>query len=166
MVAVDEGRSDAHVEPVVWNPSHPHTREAEFRLVVPPYMGPPPRVERFRELPVLEVVQLLGPDSLAPPQRVVLRTGRLLREDFLQQSAFDDRDAYCPLGTQLAMLRVIRRAHTAMASAVEEGADSEVATSVPSLQDVATMRFWAEEEANASAGALAERIESELEGER
>ena len=49
-----------HVEPVVWRPSHPHEREAEFRVVVPPYMGPPPRAERFRDLPALEVVQLLS----------------------------------------------------------------------------------------------------------
>ncbi|HKX69172.1 MAG TPA: 2-hydroxyacid dehydrogenase [Intrasporangium sp.] len=48
------------VEPVVWDLSHAHGREAEFRLVVPPYMGPPPRVERFRDLPALEVVQLLS----------------------------------------------------------------------------------------------------------
>ena len=42
-----------------------------------------------REAQLLEIVQLLGTDTLAPPERVVLRTGRLLREDFLQQSAFD-----------------------------------------------------------------------------
>ena len=66
VVAVPEeayaaGLADAaHVEPVVWDPSHRHEREAEFRLVVPPYMGPPPRVERFRDLPALEVVQLLS----------------------------------------------------------------------------------------------------------
>ena len=49
-----------------------------------------------REAQLLEVVQLVGADTLAPPERVVLRTGRLLREDFLQQSAFDEHDAYCP----------------------------------------------------------------------
>ena len=48
-----------------------------------------------REAQLLEVVQLVGADTLAPPERVLLRTGRLLREDFLQQSAFDERDAYC-----------------------------------------------------------------------
>jgi phosphoglycerate dehydrogenase-like enzyme len=50
----------AHVEPVVWDLSGPHEREDEFRLVVPPYMGPPPRVERFRDLPALEAIQLLS----------------------------------------------------------------------------------------------------------
>ena len=44
-----------------------------------------------REAQLLEVVQLVGADTLAPPERVLLRTGRLLREDFLQQSAFDER---------------------------------------------------------------------------
>ena len=48
-----------------------------------------------REAQLLEVVQLLGADTLAAPERVVLRTGRLVREDFLQQSAFDEHDAYC-----------------------------------------------------------------------
>ena len=59
-----------------------------------------------REAQLLEIVQLLGADTLAAPERVVLRTGRLLREDFLQQSAFDEHDAYCDPRKQLAMLRV------------------------------------------------------------
>ena len=59
-------------------------------------------------------MQLLGADTLAAPERVVLRTGRLLREDFLQQSAFDEQDAYCDPRKQLAMLRAIRAADAAM----------------------------------------------------
>ena len=78
-----------------------------------------------REAQLLEVVQLLGPDTLAPPERLVLRTGRLLREDFLQQSAFDERDAYCDARKQLAMLRAIRRADAAMSAAVARGAAVE-----------------------------------------
>jgi V/A-type H+/Na+-transporting ATPase subunit A len=60
------------------------------------------------ETSLLEIVQLLGADALAAPQRVVLATGRLLREDFLQQSAFDEADASCPPPDQHAMLAVIR----------------------------------------------------------
>jgi V/A-type H+-transporting ATPase subunit A len=78
-----------------------------------------------QETSLLEIVQLLGADALAPAKRVVLRTGRLLREDFLQQSSFDQLDAFCPLGKQHAMLGVIRRAHLAMAAAVERGAPVE-----------------------------------------
>jgi V/A-type H+/Na+-transporting ATPase subunit A len=81
-----------------------------------------------REAQLLEVVQLLGADTLAPPERVVLHTGRMLREDFLQQSAFDEADAYCDPIKQLEMLRTIRRADAAIAAAVAGGASIEEAS--------------------------------------
>ena len=78
-----------------------------------------------REAQLLEVVQLVGADTLAAPERVLLRTGRLLREDFLQQSAFDEQDAYCDPPKQVAMLRAIRAADTAMRAAVDRGVPAE-----------------------------------------
>jgi len=115
------------------------------------------------ETQLLEIVQLLGADSLAPPQRVVLRTGRLLREDFLQQSAFDEQDAYCSLPKQLAMLRTIRRAHDAFNAAIARGATADDAGRTPALADVAQMRDWPPEQAQALSVALSERLERELE---
>jgi V/A-type H+-transporting ATPase subunit A len=116
-----------------------------------------------REGQLLEVVQLLGADTLAPPERVVLRTGRLLREDFLQQSAFDEQDAYCDPRKQLAMLRAIRTAHEAMSSAVARGASADEAAAPPAVAALARMRDWPASEADARAEALIERIERELE---
>ena len=115
------------------------------------------------ETQLLEIVQLLGADSLAPPQRVVLRTGRLLREDFLQQSAFDEQDAYCSLPKQLAMLRTIRRAHDAFNAAIARGATADDAGRTPALAEVARMRDWPPEQAQALSVALSERLERELE---
>jgi V/A-type H+/Na+-transporting ATPase subunit A len=116
-----------------------------------------------REGSLQDIVQLLGADSLAPPQRVVLATGRLLREDFLQQNAFDDVDAYCALPKQYAMLGVIRAAHEAMAAAVERGVSDAEATSVSSLSEVSRMRYWPDEEAEERAAALVGRIREEVE---
>jgi len=47
------------VEAVVWDLHQPHERGADFQLVVPPYMGAPPRRDQLEDLPGLEVVQLL-----------------------------------------------------------------------------------------------------------
>jgi V/A-type H+-transporting ATPase subunit A len=116
-----------------------------------------------RETSLLEIVQLLGTDSLAPAERVVLETGRLLREDFLRQSAFDDLDAYCPLEKQHAMLRVVHAAHNAMEAAVARGVPVDVLATAPVLREVARIRTWPEGEAEESAGRLIERIGSELE---
>ena len=116
-----------------------------------------------REAQLLEVVQLLGPDTLAPPERLLLRTGRLLREDFLQQSAFDERDAYCDARKQLAMLRAIRRADAAMSAAVARGAAVEEAGAAPSLTALARMREWPTEHVEERAAELMDEIDRELE---
>jgi V/A-type H+-transporting ATPase subunit A len=116
-----------------------------------------------REAQLQEIVQLLGTDTLAPPERVVLLTGRRLREDFLRQSAFDPADAYCEPAKQLAMLRAIRRADAAINAAVSRGAAIEQADAMPALAGLSRMREWAPESAQASAESLIERIERELE---
>jgi V/A-type H+-transporting ATPase subunit A len=108
-------------------------------------------------------VQLLGTDSLAPAERVVLGTGRLLREDFLQQSAFDEIDAYCPLAKQYAMLRVVRSAHEAMETVAGRGVPIDALEGAPVLREVARMRSWPEADAEGNADDLIERIRAELE---
>jgi V/A-type H+-transporting ATPase subunit A len=115
-----------------------------------------------RESSLLEIVQLLGTDSLAPAERVVLESGRLLREDFMQQSAFDDVDAYCELSKQYAMLRVVRAAHEAMAAASERGAPADSLADAASLRELARMRAWPEADAVERADALVKRIRGEL----
>ena len=77
----------------------------------------------------------------------MLETGRLLREDFLQQSAFDDRDAYCSLAKQHAMLRVVQAAHEAMSAAVARDVPTDSLARGPALRELARMRFWSEAEA-------------------
>jgi len=115
-----------------------------------------------REAQLMEVVQLLGADTLAPPERVVLRTGRALREDFLQQSAFDEQDAYCDPRKQLAMLRAIRAADSAMNAAVARGASAEEAGAAPSVAGLARMHLWSASDAGANAEILIKSIEREL----
>jgi V/A-type H+-transporting ATPase subunit A len=116
-----------------------------------------------QESSLLEIVQLLGADSLASAERVVLESGRLLREDFLQQSAFDDVDAYCALPKQHAMLRVLRAAHEALAAAVARDVPVETAAATSALRGVARMRSWPDDEVADNAQALIERIHGELE---
>jgi len=99
-----------------------------------------------------QVVQLLGPDALAPEERVVFDVGRMIREDFLQQSAFDESDAYCPLEKQYWMLRVIRHAHDVLRAATERG-EGAVGAPPSFVERIARMREWTpvnvEEEARA-----------------
>ena len=60
-----------------------------------------------REVELLEIVRLVGPDALAEIERAVLTVARMLREDFLQQSASDLIDRFCPRAKAYWMLKVI-----------------------------------------------------------
>ena len=109
------------------------------------------------------IVRLLGADALAPVERVTFHTGRILREDFLQQSAYDPIDAYCPLVKQLWMLRVIHHAHDRLAeSAATEDTDPETLLAAPALGELGRMKYWEASEVEAHARELIERLTEEL----
>ena len=104
------------------------------------------------------IVQLLGSDVLAPTEHLVFLAGRLLREDFLQQSAFDEVDAFCPLSKQYEMLRVIRRAYEAAQRAVKAGKDPETILALGVFGEIGRMRDWDP----ATAATEAEQLETRL----
>lgn len=114
------------------------------------------------ETSLLEIVQVLGTDSLAATERITLETGRLLREDFLQQSAFDEIDAYSTLERQHAMLAVIHAAHEAMGAAVTRGVSADMVVGAAALTDVALMRRWSDHEFDHRAHDLTAHIRTAL----
>jgi V/A-type H+-transporting ATPase subunit A len=60
-----------------------------------------------QESKLLEIVRLVGMESLSPNDRLVLEVARMIREDFLFQDAFSPEDAYTPLQNQYGMLKSI-----------------------------------------------------------
>ena len=46
---------------------------------------------------LMEIVQLVGSDSLPENQQLILEVSRLIREELLQQNAFHEVDKYCPI---------------------------------------------------------------------
>ena len=53
----------------------------------------------------------MGVASLPDHERIVLRTGQLLREAVLQQSALSENDARCGPGKQAALLAMVLDLH-------------------------------------------------------
>jgi len=61
----------------------------------------------LREARLQHIVRLVGPDVLPDSQKIVLETCTLLKNAFLQQSAFDPEDMYSVAQKQVKMLRII-----------------------------------------------------------
>ena len=65
-----------------------------------------------KEVELQEIVQLVGPDALPESEKAILDVTRMIREDFLQQSAYSDTDSFCPMEKQYLMLKVIMTYYT------------------------------------------------------
>ena len=78
-----------------------------------------------------EIVQLIGADALSPDDRLTLEAARSLREDFLQQNAFEDGDSYTPLNKQCALLRLIFSFEDKCRRAIARGASVDEIADLP-----------------------------------
>jgi V/A-type H+-transporting ATPase subunit A len=112
-----------------------------------------------REAELQEIVQLVGADTLADTEKGELAVGRILREDFLQQSAVSD-DAFCPLEKTYWMLRVILTFYDRMAEALERALPLERALDPAVLDQLARMRDWSPDAVSTCARALIGCIEA------
>jgi V/A-type H+-transporting ATPase subunit A len=68
-----------------------------------------------------EIVKLVGIDSLSAPDRLTLETAKMLREDFLQQNAFDELDAYASYKKQNDLLALILKYNALCRDALDKG---------------------------------------------
>lgn len=60
-----------------------------------------------QEAALEEIVRLVGVEALSRAEQLVLHTARSIREDYLQQNAYDQVDTYTSLKKQYHMLRAI-----------------------------------------------------------
>ena len=70
-----------------------------------------------------EIVRLVGQDALSPADRLTMETAKMIREDFLQQNAFVDEDAYSSYAKQFRLLDIILQYDALCRDALNKGAD-------------------------------------------
>ena len=93
-----------------------------------------------REAELLEIVQLMGEEALSESERLVLRVARMLREDFLQQSAYLEADQYSTLTKTYWMLQVVMRFHADARAALDGGLSLDQITTLTVLNDIGRMK--------------------------
>jgi V/A-type H+-transporting ATPase subunit A len=111
-----------------------------------------------REVELLEIVQLVGPDALAESERALLAVARMLREDFLQQSAYHEIDRFCPVTKAYWMLLAIMDFLHRVQAALEAGIHLEQITQLPIVAEMARMKEFRIEEAEEAIKAIMNRV--------
>ncbi|HEV2357104.1 MAG TPA: V-type ATP synthase subunit A [bacterium] len=93
-----------------------------------------------REAGLQEVVQLVGPDALQDAERMVIEAGRMIREFYLQQSAFSDVDASCSLEKAFGMIRGIRAFYEASLEGLQRGMTIDEVLNLPQNEQIARFK--------------------------
>ena len=88
------------------------------------------------EAELQEIVQLVGQDSLSPADRMTMETARMIREDFLQQNAFVDEDAYSSYGKQFRLLDLVLQYDVMCREALAKGADLNALFNIPERETI------------------------------
>ena len=78
-----------------------------------------------------EIVKLVGVDALSSEDRLTLEVARSLREDFMQQNAFEEDDSYTQLDKQYALMSLVFDFYEQARRAVSDGADVQKVTDLP-----------------------------------
>ena len=88
-----------------------------------------------------EIVQLVGPDALPESERAILEAARMIKEDFLTQSALHEIDTFSPMGKTYRMLRIIINFSKKMTEAVQLGVQVRRILELSVLDNIARMKI-------------------------
>jgi V/A-type H+-transporting ATPase subunit A len=94
-----------------------------------------------KESELQEMVRLVGIDTLSSSDRLTLEVARSIREDFLQQNAFDPDDTYTSLKKQYRMIKLIFEFSDLAYDALSKGVELDKITSLPVRVDISRAKF-------------------------
>jgi len=99
-----------------------------------------------QEAELIEIVRLVGAESISARDRVILETTRSIREDFLHQNAFHKVDTYTSVEKQFEILKAILHFHTQALAAVERGVETSGIFTLDVREEIARSSYIDESE--------------------
>ncbi|MBU4401542.1 MAG: V-type ATP synthase subunit A [Actinobacteria bacterium] len=95
-----------------------------------------------------EIVRLIGVEALSSRERLVMEGAKSVREDFLQQNAFDDVDTFTSLEKQFLLLRLIMAFYEEAGKAIAADVEIGDVLAIPECEEIAHAKFISEENLN------------------
>ncbi|MCF8884697.1 MAG: V-type ATP synthase subunit A [Nitrososphaerota archaeon] len=115
-----------------------------------------------REDELLELVRLLGPEALPDYEKLILDVGRMIREGFLQQSAYDEVDSFCKPEKQVKMLRLYVKFYRLASQALERGVPLKNIRAMKIIADIIRAKSMIPNDQIEKFDELEKRIEEEF----
>ncbi|MBI2184698.1 MAG: V-type ATP synthase subunit A [Thaumarchaeota archaeon] len=94
-----------------------------------------------REDVLKEIVRLLGPEALPDEEKLILDVARMIKEGFLQQSAYDEVDSYCSPQKQYKLLSLYADFHREAMNALKSGVALSQIRAMPIIAKLIRSKF-------------------------
>jgi len=98
-----------------------------------------------KEAELQDIVQLVGYDALPESEKGVMDLAKMIREDYLQQSAYDPVDTYASIGKQYLMMKTILTFGKMEADAIKSGAQAVQIAALPVKSKISKIKWTTEE---------------------
>ena len=115
------------------------------------------------EAELQEIVQLVGIDALSSTDRVTLEAARSIREDYLQQNAFNEEDTYTTLDKQFRMLKIILAFYEKSQEPVKKGVDIKGLFSMPVREKISRMKYIPQKEGSKPFDEIEDELSKQVE---
>jgi V/A-type H+-transporting ATPase subunit A len=94
-----------------------------------------------QESQLIEIVRLVGAESISAQDRMTLETSKSIREDFLHQNAFHKVDTFTPIEKQHEMIKLILHFHQAGLTAIDHGVETDDIFKLSVREDIARCKY-------------------------
>ncbi len=94
-----------------------------------------------KESELEEIVRLIGIESLAAMDRLIMKTAKIIRQDFLHQNAFHEIDTYTALSKQFQMLDLIIYYHRELEKVLKDNLEFQFIDILQVDEDIARMKY-------------------------
>ncbi len=99
-----------------------------------------------KEAELQDIVQLVGYDALPESEKGVMDLAKIIREDFLQQSAYDPVDTYASIRKQYLMMKTILTFGAREAEAIKTGAQASQIANLRVKSMISKMKWTPEDQ--------------------
>ena len=114
-----------------------------------------------QEAELIEIVRLVGAESISAKDRMVLETSKTIREDFLHQNAFHKTDTHTSINKQYLMLKAILHFYKTGLAAIERGVETSGIFALSVREEIARSSFL-EEKDNDKIEGLRDKIDDQM----
>ena len=114
------------------------------------------------EAELQEIVRLVGQDALSPADRLTMETAKMIREDFLQQNAFIDEDAYSSYLKQFRLLDMVLQYDAVCREVIGSGADMNKLFNIPARERIGRAKMVTQDEVVKTYDGIIDEMKAEV----